>query len=185
MSGRRVRDAVAAVILTAAVAAAGTGCGSGDDASGERGGTPAAGAAASPAPHVTTERPDRPEKAERREKDGESGEPDRPEKRPEENGGDRAEALPKVPKAELTPATGSFTGDQKEYLVDRVPRGTDPASVLEAGKAACDRITRTAKVDREAAVSALKSGEIANAEAAVTHLCPKHEPLLKAAGLTG
>lgn len=40
-------------------------------------------------------------------------------------------------------------------------------------------------MDRDAAVSALKSGEIANAEAAVTHLCPKHKPLLKAAGLTG
>ncbi|MCT2590127.1 hypothetical protein LHJ74_09415 [Streptomyces sp. N2-109] len=90
---------------------------------------------------------------------------------------------PKVPAAELTPATGTFTKRQKEYLVDRVPQGTDPAAILEAGKAACDRIGSTADGDRKAAVSALKAGEIANAEDAVRHLCPTFKPLLKAAGL--
>lgn len=67
--------------------------------------------------------------------------------------------------------------------MDRVPRGTDPAAILEAGKAACGRIAYTAEADRKAAVGALKSGEIANAEAAVEYLCPEHEPLLKAAGI--
>lgn len=64
-----------------------------------------------------------------------------------------------------------------------MPRGTEPAAILEAGQAACDRIRTTAGADREAAVSALRSGEIANAEAAVEHLCPKYRPLLRAAGI--
>ncbi|MGW7353492.1 hypothetical protein [Streptomyces sp. NPDC054784] len=101
----------------------------------------------------------------------------------EEPGRDEAAKGPKVPEAELTPATGSFSKKQKKYLVDRVPEGMDPAAILEAGTAACDRIGTTADADREAAVSALKEGEIANAEAAVDHLCPEYEPLLKAAGL--
>lgn len=34
----------------------------------------------------------------------------------------RTSEPPKLPSDELTPATGSFTRKQKEYLVDRVPR---------------------------------------------------------------
>lgn len=89
---------------------------------------------------------------------------------------------PRVPKFELTPATGSFTKKQKEYLTERVPKGTDPAAILEAGQEACDRITRTAKHDRKAAIDAIRSGEITGARDAITHLCPKHKPLLEAAG---
>jgi hypothetical protein len=88
---------------------------------------------------------------------------------------------PTVPKAELTPATGSFTDEEKEYLTDRVPEGTDPAAVLAAGQETCERISRTAKVDRRAAVEAMRSGEIGGAKAAVTHLCPEHRDLLRAA----
>jgi hypothetical protein len=87
-----------------------------------------------------------------------------------------------VPRSELTPATGSFDRKQKEYLVGRVPKGTDPAAVLAVGQETCERITRTAKVDRQAAVDALRSGEIGGAKAAITHLCPQHRDLLRAAG---
>ncbi|EST31684.1 hypothetical protein N566_20540 [Streptomycetaceae bacterium MP113-05] len=109
--------------------------------------------------------------------------PDRETPPPRKKEKDVSAGLPKVPKAELTPATGSFTAKQKKYLVDRVPEGYEPAAALEAGQAICQRIARTAKVDRKAAVSALESGEISGAKDAVLHLCPKHKPLLQAAGL--
>lgn len=95
---------------------------------------------------------------------------------------DTAPSGPTVPRSELTPATGSFDRKQKEYLVGRVPKGTDPAAVLAVGQETCERITRTAKVDRQAAVDALRSGEIGGAKAAITHLCPQHRDLLRAAG---
>ncbi|MGI5352119.1 hypothetical protein ACQEU8_28595 [Streptomyces sp. CA-250714] len=92
------------------------------------------------------------------------------------------EATPKVPRAELTPATGSFTKKEKKYLVGRVPEGLEPATVLEAGRTACARLRTTAEASRKDAISALKAGEIDNAEPAVEHLCPKFKPLLEAAG---
>lgn len=101
---------------------------------------------------------------------------------PDDAPADTRPSGPTVPEAELTPATGSFDKKQKEYLVGRVPEGTDPAAVLVAGQATCERITRTAKVDRKAAVDAIRSGEIGGAKAAITHLCPQHRDLLRAAG---
>ena len=89
-----------------------------------------------------------------------------------------------VPTSELTPATGTFTKKQKEYLAGRVPKGTDPAAVLQAGQETCSRIKSTAELDRKAVISALKSGEISGAKPAVEHLCPKFRPLLHDAGLT-
>jgi hypothetical protein len=62
-----------------------------------------------------------------------------------------------------------------------VPKGVDPAAILEAGQEACDRITSLAGRDRKAAIAAIKSGEITGARDAVTQLCPEHKPLLKAA----
>ncbi|MGP3990384.1 hypothetical protein [Streptomyces sp. 3N207] len=91
-------------------------------------------------------------------------------------------ATPKVPRAQLTPGTGSFTKKEKEYLVGRVPEGLEPATVLEAGRTACARLRTTAEASRKDAISALKAGEIDNAGPAVEHLCPKFKPLLKAAG---
>ncbi|UNZ19580.1 hypothetical protein [Streptomyces sp. 891-h] len=96
--------------------------------------------------------------------------------------GPKREATPVVPRASLTPATGSFTKKEKKYLVGRVPEGLEPAAVLEAGRTACARLRTTAKASRKDAISALKAGEIDNAEPAIEHLCPKFEPLLKAAG---
>jgi len=94
---------------------------------------------------------------------------------------DRIPPGPKVPKDELTPATGTINKKEKEYLTDRVPKGIDPAAILEAGQEACDRITSLVGRDRKAAVQAIKSGEITGARDAITQLCPEHKPLLEAA----
>lgn len=95
---------------------------------------------------------------------------------------DPAPSGPKVPEAGLTPpGGGTFSPNQKEYLADRVPKGTDPVAVLEGGKEICDRLTRTARLDRDAAVSAVVTGEIADPQAAVTHLCPGQQGILDAA----
>lgn len=94
-----------------------------------------------------------------------------------------ASDAPKVPDAELTPATGSFTKKQKRYLEGRVPKGIDPAAVAAGGQEICERITRTEEVDRKAVIDAVKSKEIAGAKAAITHLCPEHRDLLVAAGM--
>lgn len=85
---------------------------------------------------------------------------------------------PKLPRGELTPATGSFTKKQKDYLVDRVPKGMDPAAVLQTGQETCDRLTYLVKVDRDTAVGAIVTGEIAHAKPAVEHLCTQHEELV-------
>ncbi|MFF1921965.1 hypothetical protein ACFVW8_15495 [Streptomyces sp. NPDC058221] len=88
---------------------------------------------------------------------------------------------PKTPTDELTPATGTFTKKQKEYLVDRVPRGMDPAAVLQTGQETCDRLTYLVKVDRDTATGAVATGEIAAAKPAVAHLCPQHKGLVERA----
>ncbi|MBT2444746.1 hypothetical protein J7E93_32560 [Streptomyces sp. ISL-36] len=89
---------------------------------------------------------------------------------------------PVVPDSELRPVTGSFTPEQKTYLSGRVPRNMDPAAVLQTGQESCQRIERTAKRDRDAAVGALIAGDVPDAEAAVNHLCPAQKPLLVTAG---
>ncbi|MFG2299125.1 hypothetical protein [Streptomyces sp. NPDC048603] len=88
---------------------------------------------------------------------------------------------PVLPDAKLTPATGSFKENEKKYLSGRVPEKTDPAAVLQTGQEACQRIARTAKRDKDAAVAAVVSGEIAGAKDAITHLCPEQKPVLAAA----
>ncbi|MER5848229.1 hypothetical protein ABT126_14565 [Streptomyces sp. NPDC002012] len=93
----------------------------------------------------------------------------------------RTSEPPKLPTDELTPATGSFNKSQKEYLVDRVPKGMDPAAVLQTGQETCDKLTYLVKVDRDTAVGAIVTGEIADAEPAVEHLCTQHEELVREA----
>ncbi|WP_335933137.1 hypothetical protein [Streptomyces sp. PTD5-9] len=88
---------------------------------------------------------------------------------------------PKLPVAELTPATGTFSRKEKEYLTDRVPRGMDPAAVLQTGQETCDRLTFLVKADRDTAVGAIVTGEIADARPAVEHLCTGHRDLLREA----
>lgn len=88
---------------------------------------------------------------------------------------------PVLPDSRLTPATGSFTAREKKYLSGRVPEGTDPAAVLQLGQEACERLARTAKADRDAAVAALIAGDIPGARDAVDGLCPDQKALLRAA----
>ncbi|MFE7750204.1 hypothetical protein [Streptomyces sp. NPDC057428] len=87
-------------------------------------------------------------------------------------------ATPKAPAGDITPATGSFTRKQKEYLTDRVPKGMDPAAVLQTGQETCDRLRYLDKADRDIAVGAIVSGEITDAGPAVTHLCPQQQDLV-------
>ncbi|MGW1089479.1 hypothetical protein ACWD4L_24940 [Streptomyces sp. NPDC002596] len=90
---------------------------------------------------------------------------------------------PKLPTDELTPATGSFTKKQKEYLVDRVPKGMDPAAVLQTGQETCDKLSYLVKVDKDTAVAAIVTGEVAGAKPAVAHLCTDHQDLVDRAAL--
>ncbi|MET9806231.1 hypothetical protein [Streptomyces halstedii] len=168
---RRPALACAAVVLATAALAA---CGSSGDGPATAGGTPsgpAASAPSAPAPAVA----------------GPSGAPggdpageDAPEAGPEDA---ETPALPKVPADEITPATGTFSKPQKEYLTDRVPRGMDPAAVLQTGQETCDRLRYLVKADRDIAVAAIVTGEVADAEPAVAHLCPRHQDLVDEAAL--
>ncbi|MFJ3279308.1 hypothetical protein [Streptomyces halstedii] len=168
---RRPALACAAVVLATAALAA---CGSSGDGPATAGGTPsgpAASAPSAPAPAVA----------------GPSGAPggdpageDAPEAGPEDA---ETPALPKVPADEITPATGTFSKPQKEYLTDRVPRGMDPAAVLQTGQETCDRLRYLVKADRDIAVAAVVTGEVADAEPAVAHLCPRHQDLVDEAAL--
>ncbi|WP_198668275.1 hypothetical protein [Streptomyces triticisoli] len=88
---------------------------------------------------------------------------------------------PVLPDAKLTPATGSFTAEEKKYLHGRVPENMDPAAVLQVGQEACQRIERTAARDRDAAVGALIAGDVPSADDAIPRLCPKLKPLLSTA----
>jgi hypothetical protein len=85
---------------------------------------------------------------------------------------------PKTPSDEITPATGTFTEKQKEYLEDRVPKGMDPAAVLQTGQETCDKLRYLVKADRDTAVGAIATQEIPDAPAAVAGLCPQHQDLV-------
>jgi hypothetical protein len=168
VSGARARRAAVAVLVTATAAlAAGCGGSSHGEAAAPHTGHPRAGArpsavASASASHAAP-----------------ASSPEGTKKHTKPSGHESM-----VPTSELTPATGTFTKRQKEYLAGRVPEGTDPAAVLQAGQEACSRIKSTASLDRKAVVSALKSGEIPGAKPAVEHLCPTFRPLLRDAGLT-
>ncbi|WP_151773596.1 hypothetical protein [Streptomyces abyssomicinicus] len=98
--------------------------------------------------------------------------------------GSSGSPAPVLPDSEIKAPDGSgeFSAKEKEYLSGRVPEQMEPAAVLDLGKEACQRVGRTAKHDEDAAVAALVTGEIPDAEPAVTHLCPEYGPLLEAAG---
>ena len=147
----------AVALATAALAACGSSGGSGDEG-GKKAGTPSAVASSAPSvagPTASTPGP-------RATKSG---------------------ATSKAPAGDVTPAAGSFTEKQKEYLTDRVPKGMDPAAVLQTGQETCDRLRYLVKADRDIAVGAIVSGEVADAEPAVTHLCPQHQVLIDEAAL--
>ena len=89
-----------------------------------------------------------------------------------------ATSQPTVPRAELTPATGTFTATQRNYLVGKVPTGMDPSAVLQTGQESCERIANTADSSPALARQAIKDGEIADARDAIIYLCPKYRNLL-------
>ncbi|MFF8282760.1 hypothetical protein ACF06W_08510 [Streptomyces albus] len=168
MSAHRARRAAAAVTLVLVTAALALTAGCADDDGAGHGGRQRSGATASAAPGQPPA-------------DGKDGKDGNGEDHSRERGADDEDA-PKVPRSRLTPATGSFTAEQKDYLTGRVPEGMEPAAVLEAGETACARIRTTAEVSEKDAISALAAGEIDQAEPAIEHLCPQFAPLLKAAG---
>lgn len=88
---------------------------------------------------------------------------------------------PVLPDAKLTPKTGSFKANEKQYLSGRVPEKMDPAAVLQTGQESCQRVERTAKRDKDAATGAIVAGEIPGAKDAITYLCPEQKPILDAA----
>ncbi|RKT06992.1 hypothetical protein BX286_5040 [Streptomyces sp. 3211.6] len=88
---------------------------------------------------------------------------------------------PVLPDAQLTPKTGSFKANEKQYLSGRVPNKTDPAAVLQTGQETCQRVERTAKHDKDAAAAAIASGELTGARDAITYLCPDQKPILATA----
>ncbi|WNF30172.1 hypothetical protein RI138_26930 [Streptomyces sp. C11-1] len=90
---------------------------------------------------------------------------------------------PKTPADELTPATGTFTKKQKEYLEDRVPKGMDPAAVLQTGQETCDKLRYLVKVDRDTAIGTIVTDEIPGAADAVAGLCSQHRDLVDEAAV--
>ncbi|MCP3757146.1 hypothetical protein [Streptomyces sp. TBY4] len=156
------RSAAAAVLLTAALML--TACSSGGE--GKAGDGKADAAAASPKPPAASPEADPADAA------------DTPAEPP---AADAKPTGPVLPDAKLVPKTGSFTAPQKQYLSGRVPEKTDPAAVLQSGEEACQRVERTAKRDKDAAVGSLVAGEIPGAKDAITFLCPEQKPVLDAA----
>ncbi|GAB2946468.1 hypothetical protein [Streptomyces sundarbansensis] len=157
--------ACAAVVLTAAALAA---CGSsadGNDPEAAGAQRPAAPGPAAPGPSTTA-----------------ATDPATPPSEEPEASGESAPAAtaegPKTPADEITPATGTFTRKQKEYLKDRVPKGMDPAAVLQTGQETCDKLRYLVKADRDTAVGAIVTGEIPDAKDAVAGLCTQHQDLV-------
>ncbi|GAB2915678.1 hypothetical protein [Streptomyces mayteni] len=174
----RLRTAWLGALLTAVVSL--TACGGGGDGGGD-GGEPAGERSAAATGGEAGSDPDQ-------ESDQDAGsDPDAEADAEAETGGpDGADAGTAgegvqdetVPEDELTPQEGEFTEEQRDFLTDRVPAGADPGAILEVGDEACYRIGYLERVDREAALTALRDGEIPSAEAAVEHLCPEYAELL-------
>ncbi|MFJ4849746.1 hypothetical protein [Streptomyces sp. NPDC088733] len=164
---RRVRLAAAVLVTAAAVLLTGCSSGSGSSA----GNRSAQGA---PAPSATAPA------AASAPATGTGGGTTAP-SAPADPASDAVPSGPKVPQSELTPVTGSFTKKEKTYLTGRVPKGTDPAAVLQLGQETCDRIASVAAIDKDAAIGGIITGQIGGAKGAVTHLCPQQESILAAA----
>ncbi|MFF4003478.1 hypothetical protein [Streptomyces californicus] len=164
--------ACAAVVLTAAALAA---CGSsadGNDPEAAGAQRPAASGPAVPGSTAGTPTASTPPAADAAEGDGGDG------AKPGAQGPAARAEGPKTPSDAITPATGTFTKQQKKYLEDRVPEGMDPAAVLQTGQETCDRLRYLVKADRDTAVGAVATEEIPDAAAAVTGLCPQHQDLV-------
>lgn len=90
-----------------------------------------------------------------------------------------ASPLPSDEELVPIPAEGDFEQEQLAFVEEVEPADEVYApAVLEAGEEACIRIERTARIDEAALVSALMTGEIPDAEAAITYLCPEFSDVL-------
>lgn len=170
VKGRGAGAPALAAALAAAVLLVLAGCGGSDDGGGsaDAGATTTATASAT-ASATATQSPSGESDSESSDSGDESGGGSG------SDGGGEGDA---VPRDELTPAGGgSFTEAEKDYLEGRVPEGSDPAAILQLGEEACDRVGYLERHDHEAAVSALRDGEIDNAEAAIENLCPEYRDL--------
>ncbi|MBD0736685.1 hypothetical protein [Streptomyces sp. CBMA29] len=166
MTATRARFAAAVVIVTTAAAVlAGCGGGGHPDAARDRA-TPAGERPASSAPAIGPDGTAEPSASASAGSGGSGG----------ANGATAKEST--LPRSQLTPATGTFTDQQKSYLVGKVPKGMDPAAVLQTGQESCDRIANTADASPKLAKEAIADGEIADAKDAITYLCPKYKSLL-------
>ncbi|MFH8882890.1 hypothetical protein [Streptomyces californicus] len=164
--------ACAAVVLTAAALAA---CGSsadGNDPEAAGAQRPAASGPAVPGSTAGTPTASTPPAADAPEGDGDDG------AKPGAEGPTARAEGPKTPSDAITPATGTFTKQQKKYLEDRVPKGMDPAAVLQTGQETCDKLRYLVKADRDTAVGAVATEEIPDAAGAVAGLCPQHQELV-------
>ncbi|MFE9456538.1 hypothetical protein [Streptomyces californicus] len=162
--------ACAAVVLTAAALAA---CGSsadGNDPEAAGAQRPAASGPAVPGAAAGTPTASAPPSADATEGDSDSDS--------DSNDGKSEAEGPKTPSDAITPATGTFTKQQKKYLEDRVPKGMDPAAVLQTGQETCDKLRYLVKADRDTAVGAVATGEIPDAAGAAGGLCPQHQDLV-------
>ncbi|MFB4194293.1 hypothetical protein [Streptomyces carpaticus] len=98
--------------------------------------------------------------------------------------GEPAPAPQDPPAAGPGTAPAGLTADQRGFVAalsdtPEVPPGTDPAAVLELGTEACDRLGYLGRhATEEETVAALRDGEIPQAAAAITHLCPEYGDLL-------
>lgn len=98
-----------------------------------------------------------------------------------------ASSAPSSPRPRVTPAPdpgepgGPSAAAQKQYVAVVGTDQQNAASVLDAGSAICDRVSYTGQVDSGALVTAIASGEIANAATAIPLLCPTYVPQLAAA----
>ncbi|MFF3330096.1 hypothetical protein ACFYWX_11130 [Streptomyces sp. NPDC002888] len=158
------RHTLAALLLLPLLAACGSGGGGGGERTEAAASTPRAAASAEPSSQP--------------ESSPSPSSPSPSSARPSKTGGTTSQG-PKntVPDSELTPATGSFTKKERKYLSGRVPKGADPAAILQAGQETCDKLAATAKIDRDATVGAIIAGEIKGAEEAVKGLCLDLKPL--------
>ncbi|MFF7153909.1 hypothetical protein [Streptomyces sp. NPDC008139] len=166
MTATRARFAAAVVIVTTAAAVL-AGCGGGHPEAARDRAAPTSERPASSAPAIGPDGTAEPPASASTGPGGSGG----------ANGADAKE--PTLPKSQLTPATGTFTDQQRSYLVGKVPKGMDPAAVLQTGQESCDRIANTADASPKLAKEAIADGEIADAKDAITYLCPKYKSLLQ------
>lgn len=69
-------------------------------------------------------------------------------------------------------ATG-LSSEEQQYVDEVSDPGAFIPAVLEGGREACSRMSRTARLDADSLVSALILEQVANGAAAIRHLCPE------------